>query len=640
MLRRAAAGTVAAGVGGVALVYWTQPGFKRSVDFWSRIGPTVAEYQAIKAQASFTGSDAGDQLKDFHKRTASKSVAVILELGGIYVKLGQILSTVGAGILNDVYIDALVPLQDGVPPRSLEEIGRIVEASTGESMDSLFESFDPEPVGAASIAQAHRATLRGGQRVIVKVQYPEVATLFEADFDNLEIITRFLFPENIELVRGLRRRHQGELDFRKEAEHLDLCRRNMQLRGFEPSLLRIPAVLDPRLCTQHTLAMEFLDGVSMNKAIEAEHEDLARALGYKGGGEELREKLMGLVRDHFEKGGGAEDRLFGIKGGVATLTDTAPLWGGLLRRYAVCRRTLRNGVVCVHNLGVGCVQGLGAVLGQPQWQLQPWAFEDGAPVGASDLGSVLTELIRVHGCQLLLDGVYNADPHPGNVLLLPDGRLGLIDYGMVGRLGLQERLNIARVIVALADGHPDEVARLYKSSGYQACWHSGKAHCDAVVYRIATFHLDRIDLSSVETDVGTMSIQSVLQSTLETSVPDWIEQSRRLGGLLIGVASQAGRPVSLAKEWKPLALELLRQHAGEDEGKEWGRQEAAAQPLPRVGRATAVPSSGNSARATETETAHPTSDFDRALRRRRTEHHFSAHQHQQQQRNEEQQQRK
>ena len=51
------------------------------------------------------------------------------------------------------------------------------------------------------------------------------------------------------------------------------------------------------------------------------------------------------------------------------------------------------------------------------------------------MGRVVRELVHIHGCQLLLDGVYNADPHPGNVLLLPDGTLGLIDYGMVGRLG-------------------------------------------------------------------------------------------------------------------------------------------------------------------------------------------------------------
>ena len=100
----------------------------------------------------------------FHHRTAARAVDVILQLGGIYVKIGQFASTMGAGILEDAYIKALQPLQDGVPPRSLEEVSSIIEASVGQSMASLFRHFEPEPVGAASIAQAHRATLSDGER--------------------------------------------------------------------------------------------------------------------------------------------------------------------------------------------------------------------------------------------------------------------------------------------------------------------------------------------------------------------------------------------------------------------------------------------------------------------------------------------
>ena len=62
-----------------------------------------------------------------------------------------------------------------------------------------------------------------------------------------------------------------------------------------------------------------------------------------------------------------------------------------------------------------------------------------------DLGAVLKTLVQVHGHQLLIDGVYNADPHPGNVIVLEDGRLGLIDYGMVGRLGRAERESIVGI---------------------------------------------------------------------------------------------------------------------------------------------------------------------------------------------------
>jgi hypothetical protein len=184
---------------------------------------------------------------------------------------------------------------------------------------------------------------------------------------------------------------------------------------------------------------------------------------------------------------------------------------------------------------------------------------------------------------MLLDGVYNADPHPGNVIVLHDGRLGLIDYGMVGRLAPAERASIARVVLALAkrgDAAKHEVAEIYQQAGYRACWHSGEPHGVEAVHRFATFHLDRIDLSPVKiaqtepagaADTAAaagseraphhMPILQLLQSTIEHSVPDWVEQARRLGGLLIGVGSLTARPISLALEWSPLAEQVLAQGA-------------------------------------------------------------------------------
>ena len=212
--------------GGTAAAYAASPGMRRSVDFWSTVAPFFAEYQYIKARARWQQSEPTalrEEVDAFHKRSADKAVAIILRLGGVYVKLGQFASTMGAGILEEAYVTALRPLQDGVPPRSLAEVSGIIERSVGRPMEELFLSFDATPVGAASIAQAHRATLADGRSVIVKVQYPEVAALYAADFDNLEIVTSWIFPENMALVRGLRARHQAELDFRTEARAAIAC---------------------------------------------------------------------------------------------------------------------------------------------------------------------------------------------------------------------------------------------------------------------------------------------------------------------------------------------------------------------------------------------------------------------------------
>jgi aarF domain-containing kinase len=185
---------------------------------------------------------------------------------------------------------------------------------------------------------------------------------------------------------------------------------------------------------------------------------------------------------------------------------------------------------------------------------------------APNLDAALKRIVHIHGVQLLLDGVYNADPHPGNVIVQADGTLGLIDYGMVGRLSLEDRLQVAQVVVALAERDVAGVARLYAEAGYDATTYTQKPHNAAIVHRIATFHLDRIDLSRVDTGEGGLQpIIAVLQNTLEHQVPDWVEQSRRLGGLLIGVANQSGRPISLAKEWAPTARQLLQKHKGEVE---------------------------------------------------------------------------
>ena len=412
--------------GATGLVYAYSPGMRRSVTFWSTVAPFVVEFESIKARAKWWDRCSDQELEarkaSFHQRTAESAVDIILSLGGIYVKLGQLISTIGAGIIEDTYITALRPLQDGVPPRSLAEVSAIVEASVGLPMAAIFESFDAAPVGAASIAQAHRATLLGGQEVIVKVQYPEVAALYDADFSNLEVVTRYLFPENVQFIRGLRRRHQAELDFRTEAANLRELGANMRARGFEPDLVRIPTVPDDRLVCRHVLAMEYLRGVSLAAAIEAEQADIARALGLGGGADELRALLMARVRDHFEAGGGARQHLLGVAAAAAPL----------VRAYAAAARRVRSALLCVARWAAQL--GLGVPLRS--------ALADDGGSGSSggdggggggerrhDLSRLVRTLVRVHGCQLLLDGVYNADPHPGNVLVLPDGRLGLIDYG-------------------------------------------------------------------------------------------------------------------------------------------------------------------------------------------------------------------
>ncbi len=526
------------------------------------MAPLVAKYKYVKFKATKIDHCSPEELEErlnvYRESTAPKLVDLILSLGGIYIKIGQVMSTIGQGILPQQYLDALKPLQNGVPPRKYDEISRIIEKSTGKKMDELFVDFQEKPIGSASVAQVHKATLRpktDGEKpipIVIKVQYPEVAELFDADLSNLEIATRLFAPENMEVAKALRKRHENELDFTKEAENLRECTSDMQKYGVEPSLVRIPRVVDD-ICTQHVLAMEYLEGVSLSDAIKDEQDRVAKALGRKDG-DELKKMLASKMREHFENGGGAGS------GGMQMLGDKqmkimnvlGPSATALLRTYASMRDGIENAAISLVKFGSKLMKDNEGGL------VADSAAKKKKKVNVN-LGRALKTLVHVHGIQMILSGTYNADPHPGNILLLPDGRLGLLDYGMVGRLSQKDRETVAETIVALSDNDKAATAKLYRENGYKAILQNGKDVDDAVLHRFASFHFDKIDLSPLTLDNGEkMDIMEVFRSNREKTVPTWVEEGRRLGGLLVGVSAQAARPISLAKEWRPIAKQALR----------------------------------------------------------------------------------
>jgi predicted unusual protein kinase regulating ubiquinone biosynthesis (AarF/ABC1/UbiB family) len=520
------------------------------------------------------------------------------------------MSTIGQGLLPQQYLDALRPLQDGVPPRSYAEVSEIIQRSTGKSMDELFVHFEEEPIGSASIAQVHRATLRPRNegeeplRVVIKVQYPEgqfndvycfktivrfsgnsltclvvppllcvrlkseiknkVADLFEADLSNLEIATKLFSPENVEVARALRRRHENELDFTKEAENLRECTRDMQKHGVEPSLVRIPRVVD-EICTPNVLAMEYLEGISLSNAIAMEQRRVAKALGMRDG-DELKSVMAGKMRKHFENGGGAAGEGGGMEGMLGgnkmKFVDVfGPSAAALLRMYASVKDDIENAALSVGKFGSQIRRGWtrGWNIDNPDDLIHDAMGSNNGKKTKVNLGRALKTLVHVHGIQMLLSGTYNADPHPGNVLILPDGRLGLLDYGMVGRLSSRDRETVAETIMALSDNDKTATAKIYRENGYKASFRDDGHVDDATLHRFATFHLDRIDLSPLTLDNGeVIDTLELFRNTREKVVPGFIEEGRRLGGLLMGVNAQAARPISLAKEWRPIAQQALK----------------------------------------------------------------------------------
>ncbi|KAH8045614.1 ABC1 family-like protein [Aureococcus anophagefferens] len=170
----------------------------------------------------------------YHARWADEPLKVCLDLRGFYVKIGQVMSG-QPDLIPEAYGDSLKVLQESVPPQPFELVRSIVEAELGCPMEDVFSSFDREPIGAASIGagkesempnflsrpfstrfgwflderaslgtasigQVHRATLRGGRGVVVKVQYPDTEKFFRMDFD---VILRIFQAVNPELVDAL-----------------------------------------------------------------------------------------------------------------------------------------------------------------------------------------------------------------------------------------------------------------------------------------------------------------------------------------------------------------------------------------------------------------------------------------------------
>jgi predicted unusual protein kinase regulating ubiquinone biosynthesis (AarF/ABC1/UbiB family) len=275
------------------------------------------------------------------------------QLGPAFVKLGQLLSTRG-DLLPPSYLDALGRLQDKVEPFSFADVERVVQQELGFRLSKGFSEFDAEPLAAASLGQVHRAALRDGREVAVKVQRPDIRERVAEDLAVMDDIAEFLDRHTEagrhfdlhETVREFRRTLLQELDYRREAQHMVRLAEN--LASFRRIV--VPRPIDD-YTTARVLTMDYIAG--------------------------------------------------------RKITSVTPL--------------MRQDI---------------------------------------DGSRLATELFRAYLHQIIIDGFFHADPHPGNVFLTDDGRIALLDLGMTSRLSPARQDQLLQLLLAVGEGNGDQAATL------------------------------------------------------------------------------------------------------------------------------------------------------------------------------------
>ncbi len=286
---------------------------------------------------------------------------ILVDLGPVYVKLGQLMST-RPDLLSAAYIEELSTLQDEVPPVPWSEIEVVIRKQLKRPLEETFTTINPVAVAAGSIAQTHRATLADGREVALKVQRPGIDLIVSQDIALIQgiadLVARTEFGQTYEIksiAEEFTKALEAELDFTREASFTDQLRRNLSKgRWFDPKQI-VVAEINWELTTQKLMVMEWLDGVPL----------LSANLDHNNG-----------------------------------------------KSPAVTRQ------------------------------------------------EVTTLLFRAFFQQLYIDGFFHADPHPGNLFYLKDGRVALLDCGMVGRLDPRTQQILTEMLLAIVDLDAQRCAQL------------------------------------------------------------------------------------------------------------------------------------------------------------------------------------
>ena len=431
--------------------HYADEGKKRAIKAYSAFGKPILHYRYLEWKNKSISPVSNEEWENVDKIYAAPTVDRLGELQGMYAKYGQ----TAAGMTNtfgDAWITELRRLENSLPPKSVETVYKTIEEETGKEVHETFSYFDPIPLGCASIGQVHRAILKkDGREVAVKVQYHNAQELFLNDIDTIRSFCEILAPEQIVTLDALEKQNRLELDYVNEANNLIEITSNMKRQGLFPNHVVVPQPVK-ELCTKRLLVMDLIPGSKLIDGIQAYYSKWAEENGT------TLKQLEADAKEKIEKEGIPAK----YDGPSASQMDKYIKW---LR--------LKNVVI---NSGI-------TVYNQTLARKQPIPYRE--TILPPNIPRIIDMLMQVHGKQLLVDGVFNADPHGGNFLLLPDGRIGLIDYGATKRLTENERITACVLYAALARGDKEILCDMCDIGGYRSKYGNKE-----VLYKLMQFGYD------------------------------------------------------------------------------------------------------------------------------------------------------
>ncbi|MDQ4065112.1 MAG: AarF/ABC1/UbiB kinase family protein [Actinomycetota bacterium] len=254
----------------------------RGAKLAGQTGRSAARFLGTRAKAFAAPERAQEFLDGFHQDTAQQLVKMLGEMKGAAMKVGQLASFYEFAAPTEylsTYKDALTMLQDSAPPMDPEASRQVIKEEFGSAPEEIFASFDDAAIAAASIGQVHRATLKTGEEVAVKVQYPGVDDAVRADLKNVSAMAKIsvAIAPNIdpkEIATEVRDRVLEELDYRREASNQQ---RFAELFRDHPFIV-VPKVY-PEFCRARVITQEFINGSPLSTAFEWDEQERKDRLG-------------------------------------------------------------------------------------------------------------------------------------------------------------------------------------------------------------------------------------------------------------------------------------------------------------------------------------------------------------------------